>query len=60
MVTELFPLVLEFRDLSDEEGDEVETSSPDTDLDDDTDEDDDALGDANDDDSTSDNGDPIE
>ena len=45
MVTELFPLVLEFRGLSDEEGDEVETSSPNTDLDDDLDEDDDDAAD---------------
>jgi hypothetical protein len=41
MVTELFPLQLAFRGLSDEEGDEVETNSPDTDLDDDLDEDED-------------------
>lgn len=41
MLTELFPLQLAFRGLSDEEGEEIETTSPDTDLDDDLDEDDD-------------------
>jgi|GEM_PF-2327613 hypothetical protein len=48
MVTELFPLKLAFRGLSDDpDGDEVETSSPDADLEDEDEEDDD-LPDATD------------
>jgi hypothetical protein len=49
MVTELFPFKFEWAGLTDEEKDPIETSSPDTDLDDtDEDEDDDApdAGDA--------------
>ncbi len=50
MVTELFPLKLAFRGLSDEEGDEVETNSPDTDLDDAGEDEDDLPGAADSDD----------
>lgn len=61
MVTELFPLQLAFRGLSDEDPDEISIDSPDEDI---NEEDDDLLGDdgddGNDDDDTSDNGDPTE
>jgi hypothetical protein len=56
MVTELFPLTLEFRGLSDEDPDEITIDSPDEDVDEDEDED--PL--KGDDDSASDSGDPIE
>ena len=39
MVTELFPLTLEFRGLSDEDPDEITIDSPDEDVDEDEDED---------------------
>jgi hypothetical protein len=38
MVTELFPLKLEFRGLSDEDPDEITIESPDEDVDEDGDE----------------------
>jgi hypothetical protein len=56
MVTELFPLVLEFRGLSDEDPDEITIDSPDEDVE----EEDADLLKADDDDSTSDNGDATE
>jgi hypothetical protein len=40
MTTELFPLVLEFRGLSDEDPDEIAIDSPDVDEDEDDDDDD--------------------
>ena len=40
MVTELFPLKLEFRGLSDEDPDEITIDSPDVDEDEDDDDDD--------------------
>jgi len=46
MVTELFPLVLEFRGLSDEDPDEIAIDSPD--VDEDEDEDDDLPDDSDD------------
>ena len=55
MVTELFPLVLEFRGLSDEDPDEIAIDSPD--VDEDEDDDDDDLPDDNDDNAPAD---PIE
>lgn len=54
MVTELFPLVLEFRGLSDEDPDEITIDSPDTD-----DEEDD-LADGGNDDTASDDAEPTE
>ena len=39
MVTELFPLKLEFRGLSDEDPDEITIDSPDEDIDEDDDDD---------------------
>ena len=44
MLTELFPLTLTFRGLSDEDGDEIELDSPDIDEDDGDDEDDKFAG----------------
>jgi hypothetical protein len=58
MVTELFPLKLEFRGLSDEDPDEIAIDSPD--AEDDDDEDDDDLPGGDSDDATSDSGDPTE
>ena len=50
MVTELFPLQLAFRGLSDEDPDEITIDSPDEDVDeDDKDEDDDLPGGGDDD-----------
>jgi hypothetical protein len=45
MVTELFPLKLEFRGLSDEDPDEITIDSPDEDVDEDDDKDDLLKGD---------------
>lgn len=56
MLTELFPLQLAFRGLSDEDEDEISIDSPD--LDDEDEEDDDLLG-GNDDDA-GDDAEPLE
>ena len=55
MVTELLPLKLEFRGLSDEDPDEISIDAPDDDENDDDDED--SLGD---DAGTTDDADPLE
>lgn len=54
MVTELFPLQLAFRGLSDEDPDEITIDSPDEDLDDEDEDDDDLPGGSDDDDSDDD------
>jgi hypothetical protein len=57
MVTELFPLKLEFRGLSDEDPDEITIDSPDEDVDEDDDKDDLLKGD---DDAAPDDAEPTE